>query len=66
MMTLDDAIEAIISEPKYYIGVMPQSTASNFVIRWRAGCVKRSTAESFISKFGYHLCREAEYKKVTN
>lgn len=65
-MTLDEVIEEIVSKPKYYIGIMPQSTAANFLIRYRAGSVKTSTAERFIAKFGYSIKKPAEYKKDKN
>lgn len=63
-MTQDEAISQIIKEPKYYIGVMNQSTASNFVASWRKGMSKQSTIDSFLKKFGYVKEREAEYKKL--
>jgi len=62
-MTQDEAIEQIISEPKFYIGRIPQSTASNFVASWRKGMAKQSTIEAFLNKFGYFKIKEAEYTK---
>lgn len=62
-MTQDEAIETIISEPKFYIGVMHQSTASNFIASWRKGMSKQKTIDEFLSKFGYVLNRPAEWIK---
>ena len=62
-MTQDEAIAQIISETKFYIGKMPQSTASNFVASWRKGMSKQSTIDAFLSKFGYSKIRDAEYSK---
>ncbi len=62
-MTEKQAIEAIISEPKYYIGVMPQSTASNFIRRWKKGEAKNATTRKFLKKFGYVVATELTYKK---
>lgn len=63
-MTQDEAIHKIISKPKFYIGVMPQSTASNFVISWKKGMVKQKTIESFLQTFGYVLDKPATYKEI--
>ena len=62
-MTQNEAIEKIISEPKFYIGVMNQSTASNFVASWRKGMSKQITIDKFLSKFGYSKVSEAQYEK---
>lgn len=62
-MTENEVIHKIISRPKFYIGVMPQSTASNFVKRWSEGRAKQKTVLAFIEKFGYKKIREAEYMK---
>lgn len=60
-MNQQEAIEKIISEPKWYIGIMPQSTASNFVTSFRMGMAKQKTIDSFLEKFGYVKVKEAEY-----
>jgi len=60
-MTQSEAIEKIISEPKFYIGKLPQSTASNFVASWRKGMSKQSTIDSFLQLFGYVKVKDAEY-----
>lgn len=62
-MTQDEAIEQIISEPKYYIGVLPQSSASNFVASWRKGMAKQKTIDSFLHKFGYIVLVPAKWGK---
>lgn len=64
-MTKDQAIKEIISQPKFYMGVMPQSTASNFVISWRKGMVKKKTIDNFLNKFGYELKQEEQWQKRT-
>lgn len=63
-MTIDEVIQEIISEPKYYIGVLPQSTAANFIRNYKAGKAKQKTILAFIGKFGYELESPAVYKKV--
>lgn len=62
-MTQKEAIAKIISEPKYYIGIMPQSTASNFIASWRKGMSKQKTIDEFLLKFGYVKRQEAQYHK---
>lgn len=63
-MTQNEAIQKIISEPKYYIGVMPQPTASCFVANWRNGMAKQKTIDAFLEKFGYKKVMEAQYEKL--
>lgn len=63
-MTQDECIEEIISEHKFYIGIMPQSSASNFVASWRKGMIKQKTIESFLAKFGYVLETPAQWTKI--
>lgn len=60
-MTQTEAIEKIISEPKFYIGKLPQSSASNFVTSFRKGMAKQKTIDSFLELFGYVKIKEAEY-----
>lgn len=60
-MSEKEAIEAIISEPKFYIGVMPQSTASNFLASYRKGMAKQKTINEFLNKFGYFVLRKTEW-----
>lgn len=63
-MTLDEVIDEITSEHKYYIGKMPQYTASRFLKTYREGTAKRSTVLEFIKKFGYVVDQPATYKKA--
>lgn len=60
-MTEKEVIETITSKHKFYAGVMPQSTASLFLKRWREGKAKQKTVIKFMEKFGYKPIREAEY-----
>lgn len=60
-MNQNEVIEKIISEPKFYIGKMPQSTASNFVTSFRKGMAKQSTIDNFLQLFGYVKIQEAQY-----
>lgn len=62
-MTELEAINEITKEPKFYIGVMPQSTASNFLASYRKGMAKQKTIENFLEIFGYTVIREAEWAK---
>lgn len=62
-MTESEAIQQIISRPKYYVGIMTQSQAASFVRSWRGGSAKRETIEAFLNKFGYFKVKEAEYSK---
>lgn len=60
-MTELEAINEITKEPKFYIGVMPQSTASNFLASYRKGMAKQKTINEFLNKFGYVVVRDAEW-----
>lgn len=60
-MNQSEAIEKIISEPKFYIGKLPQSTASHFVASYRKGMSKQKTIDEFLQLFGYEKIRDAEY-----
>lgn len=60
-MNQNEAIEKIISEPKFYIGKLPQSTASNFLASYRKGLSKQKTIDSFLETFGYVKTSEAQY-----
>jgi len=62
-MNQNEAIEKIISEPKFYIGKLPQSTASNFVASWRKGMSKQKTIDEFLHLFGYVRTAEAQYEQ---
>ena len=62
-MNQNEAIEKIISEPKFYIGKIPQSTASNFVASWRKGLSKQKTIDSFLETFKYVKIKDAEYEQ---
>ena len=62
-MSQDDVISKIISEPKYYIGIMHQSTASNFVASWRKGMAKQKTIDKFLNNYGYFKSKPAQWIK---
>lgn len=63
-MTESEAIQKIISKPKYYLHVgMTQSQAASFVRSWRGGSAKRETIEAFLNKFGYTLEQPAQWVK---
>lgn len=61
-MNQSEAIEIIISEPKFYIGKLPQSTASHFVASYRKGMSKQKTIDEFLQLFGYVKVKEAQYE----
>lgn len=63
-MTEKEAIEEITSELKWYIGVMPQSTASNFIQSYRKGMAKKKTINKFLRKFGYEIKQEEQWEKI--
>lgn len=63
-MTEKEAIEEITSELKWYIGVMPQSTASNFLQSYRKGMAKKKTINKFLRKFGYEIKQEEQWEKI--
>lgn len=63
-MTQSEAIEKIISEPKFYIGKMAQSTASNFVASFRKDMAKQKTIDQFLQTFGYVKSAEAQYEQI--
>lgn len=62
-MTKDEAINKITKNPKWYIGVMPQSTASNFLASYKKGMSKEKTINNFLSNFGYELKTESQWEK---
>lgn len=62
-MTKKDCIEEIISEHKFYVGVVSQGYASNFIQRFRAGQLKEKTINSFLEKFGYERVKEEQWEK---
>lgn len=62
-MTQSEAIEKIISEPKFYIGKINQSTASNFVASFRMNMAKQKTIDRFLEKFGYVKVQDAQYEQ---
>ena len=53
LMSNEEVINEIISEPKYYIGVINQSTASRTIKRFRDGTITLNKLNEFIAKFGY-------------
>lgn len=63
MITLQEAINEIISVPKWYVGKVKQSTASMTVKSILTGCAKPKTIKNFMSKFGYEVEREMLWKK---
>jgi hypothetical protein len=63
-MNQKEAIEKIISEPKFYIGKLPQSTASHFVASWKKGMSKQKTIDEFLQLFGYSKVSEAQYEQI--
>lgn len=63
-MTIQQAIEEITSTPKYYVGVMPQSTASTIVRRYKKGTVKKKTLNEFLTAFGYELKQPEQWRKI--
>lgn len=62
-MTVEEVINEITSEHKFYVGKMPQSTASNFLASYRKGMAKQKTIENFLEIFGYTIIKEAEWTK---
>lgn len=64
-MTEQEAINEITSELKWYVGVMPQSTASNFLASYRKGMAKKSTINNFLDRFGYKIKTEEQWEKQT-
>lgn len=63
-MSEKEAIEEITSELKFYAGVIPQSTASNFLQSYRKGMAKKKTINNFLNKFGYKLKQEEQWEKT--
>jgi len=52
-MTIDEVLKEITSTPKYYIGIMPQSTAARIGIAIRRHTAKPATIKRFFNSFGY-------------
>jgi len=63
-MTETEVINEITKEPKWYLGVLEQSTASNFIQSYRKGMSKQKTIDAFIQKFGYKCVTEKTYVKL--
>lgn len=63
-MNEKEVIELIISEHKWYVGKLPQSTAATFVKQWRKGKARHETVLSFMLKFGYVMDVPPTYKKL--
>lgn len=53
-MTIVDVIKELRADLKCYIGIMPQSTFSNTMIRIEKGLAKPSTITNFFEQFGYY------------
>lgn len=62
-MKASEAIQEITSEPKYYIGVYNQSTASRIVRRFKDGKITLNKLEEFLNAFGY-VNRDGEWIQV--
>lgn len=52
-MTPTQAVQEIIAEPKYYIGIYKQSTASMLVKRIKEGKSTFNKTKEFLTAFGY-------------
>ena len=62
-MNSEQVIAEITSEPKYYIGVHEQSTASRIVKRYKEGRITLNKLNEFIEAYGY-VWREGEWIKI--
>lgn len=62
-MTKKECIDEITSQHKFYIGIVSQGYASNFVQRFKAGQLKEKTINSFLEKFGYERTKEEQWEK---
>ena len=62
-MSKDEVIKEITKNHKWYIGVMPQSTASNFLASYKKGMSKEKTINNFLSKFGYVKTKDEVWGK---
>lgn len=62
-MTTDEVMKLICSEPKFYAGIMPHSTAFSIKRRWKLGTIKQSTLIWFFKKFGYEP-GEIEWQQI--
>lgn len=59
-----EVVDEITKEPKWYLGVMGQSNASNFIQSYHKGMSKQKTIDRFIESFGYEVVNEKTYKKI--
>ena len=62
-MSEKEAIDQITSEHKWYIGKIPQSTASNFLASYRKGMAKQKTIDNFLEIFGYTVSAPTQWVK---
>ena len=63
-MNEKEAMDQVTSTVKFYVGIIPQSTASNFLKRYRQGKTKQSTVVNFLKKFGYIVDQKITYRKI--
>lgn len=53
-MTIENVIKELRADLKCYIGIMPQSTFSNTMLRIEKKLAKPSTIKNFFEQFGYY------------
>ena len=63
-MKIEEVIEEIISEHKWYIGKIGQSASSRFVKKFRAGKASLKYMNYLAELYGYEISEPAKYKKV--
>jgi hypothetical protein len=54
-MTEEEVYKHLLTRIKPYIGVMPQGSFSNNMIRFKAGLLKPATIKFFFTRLGYEF-----------
>jgi len=63
-MTIQEVIHELRQRSKPYVGIMPQATFSDTILKIEAGRAKDSTTVKFLAKFGYTVEKERTFKKL--
>lgn len=62
-MTIQEVIHELRQKSKPYVGIMPQATFSDTLLKIEAGRAKDSTTLNFLAKFGYTVDKERTWKR---
>ena len=63
-MTLNEALNDITKQPRWYDGVMKQQQASLYLRKIRNGSASHKRTKTFLEKFGYKMETNINVVKV--